>query len=998
MGEGAEMARRMDKGWNWGLIAASIGISLLGAFTSTQLMCQARTSMHFSGVLLWTTLSSLTFGFCSIWSLHEVAMLACELDLPIGIDVPLTVLSSILAVTFTFAALGSDLLWDRYNQGPRRRLSTLVRKREQGGLASRTSSNSDGRDSSEPLLGRYSQEEDDSASPREDQGLGPPLNPFLVRSNSTLQDDEEGFAADSRHQHPLAASSSELDASQSLSILARSKNPSLETRIPALSTETTVADDRYSNSDNSRSIRGSSNEPSRQSSLDNESDASTFGIGHIMKITNFPGKSPAKNAFVATGKILYLGCTRKNIIRGFLWSLAITSMHYVGIMALRIPEGHFVLNPSLVVLSAFTSWMVCSIGCILMPQIETYLAQQLLFSAVATAGVAAMHFTGTSSVLCMQAATFWTYAPPSDIGGYPPALAMVIACIAITTCIAANALLAHSATIARNTLAQSIFTRRKLWMAIAQKESAESTAAARSEFIASASHEIRTPLHHLQGYSDLLSRTELSEESRLLLTAIQRATKTLSLITNNVLDWSRLERDGEAVCRPVALDIRTVCESIITLLPNGEDDSKVELMVVVAPEVPRALFLDETHIYRILMNLLSNALKFTSSGYILLIVEMSEQSLVATIKDTGIGIPAAFLPQLFEPFKQAQTRGTSRGTGLGLSIIKQLLHKMHGTIDVDSKHRETADIAPEECGSTFTITIPVQRSLDDQDEMINTKSSIAIYDDGDPQILDGLGIAWSKFGFDVTIVKQCDDINSLDVDYIWADLQFLKENPTTLDLLVKQNRPVLVACDTQTALKENSELQVAQQFIPIPRPFIWHSIKSRIDAANQISQKARTVRFASNVDVMEDIDDAIVEDQRLAETSTARRPVVLLVEDNPEKINRKLGTKMLSSLGYGVLVAEDGQEAVEQVSRHDDAIDAILMDQSMPRKDGLTATREIREMERLGRLSRRRPIIAVTAVVSAQARVLCTAAGTDDFLPKPLSLGKLEETLAMYLK
>jgi signal transduction histidine kinase len=137
----------------------------------------------------------------------------------------------------------------------------------------------------------------------------------------------------------------------------------------------------------------------------------------------------------------------------------------------------------------------------------------------------------------MQAATFWSYAPASEKRGYPPGLAIAIGSIAITTCIAANALLAHSAIDARNKLLEIVWTRRKLWMAIAQKENAESAAAARSEFIASASHEIRTPLHHLQGYSDLLSRTELTEEGRFLLYAIQHATKTLSLSTSDTLQY-----------------------------------------------------------------------------------------------------------------------------------------------------------------------------------------------------------------------------------------------------------------------------------------------------------------------------------------------------------------------------------------------------------------------------------------------------------------------------
>jgi signal transduction histidine kinase len=129
----------------------------------------------------------------------------------------------------------------------------------------------------------------------------------------------------------------------------------------------------------------------------------------------------------------------------------------------------------------------------------------------------------------MRAATFWSTLPPTEARGYPPALATAIVTVAIGTCIAANGLLAHAVITSRNKLAEIVWTRKELWRTIAQKENAEAAAAARSDFIASASHEIRTPLHHLQGYSDLLSQTELTEEGRLLLSAIQRATKTLSL-------------------------------------------------------------------------------------------------------------------------------------------------------------------------------------------------------------------------------------------------------------------------------------------------------------------------------------------------------------------------------------------------------------------------------------------------------------------------------------
>jgi signal transduction histidine kinase len=129
----------------------------------------------------------------------------------------------------------------------------------------------------------------------------------------------------------------------------------------------------------------------------------------------------------------------------------------------------------------------------------------------------------------MYACSFWSTEAPSSKRGYPIELPVVIASVAIFTCMASTGLLAHSATIARDKLAGVLYTRRRLWAAIAQKENAEAAASARSEFIASASHEIRTPLHQLQGYADLLSKSELLDEDRQLLLAIQHATRSLTM-------------------------------------------------------------------------------------------------------------------------------------------------------------------------------------------------------------------------------------------------------------------------------------------------------------------------------------------------------------------------------------------------------------------------------------------------------------------------------------
>ena len=860
------------------MIAASIAISLLGAFTSTQLMCQARISKKLSGILVWTILGSLTFGFCSIWSLHFVAMLACELDLPIGINVPLTLLSAVLAVVFTFAALASDLLWNRYNARPRRK------GRSSRGRTSRLSENGSGSTTSDyvykPLLDAHVFKNGDHSDLAEDPE-------FHLHSDS-IQDLSSGLESDgasgsesqpqppTSHQHARNGSRSQrLSPSSKKRIFGM-----LSTKHPPQGSHSTteqISEDHgyeWTESTDTVDRHLSDRSVSRRSSSFAGSSSSSHGLSNI---TNFAiyGAYPAKNVFMATGEALYAGCTFKHIIKGFFWSLAITSMHYVGIAALKIPDGHFTFDPLFVVFSGLISWAVCLVGCILMSQMEIHLGRQFLFSIVATTGVAAMHFTG------MQATTFWSYSGPSIERGYPSALAIANGIIAITTCIAANALLAHTATVSRNKLAEIMLTRRKLWRTIAQKENAEAAARARSEFIASASHEIRTPLHHLQGYSDLMARTELTDEGRMLLQAIQQATKTLSLITNNVLDWSKLERDPEATCRPVALNIRTVCEAIVVLLPNKDDEVEVDVLVAVSPNVPITLFLDETYIHRILMNLLSNALKFTSSGYILLLVEISNGNLVVTVKDTGCGILPSFRPELFEPFKQAQTRGSQRGTGLGLSIIKQLLNKMHGNIEVQSKYADSLDLEQGQTGSTFTITIPVQLPSTSPDEsfLSHASPSIAIFSKAKDRCLEGLRTAWEKFGFNVVIVKEYSDLSGSEWKYVWADTSFLKENPDYLDRLLEQDQwLVLVPFDTQTTLQQIPRLLSAPNVIALQKPLMWHSFQQRIDTASQSSHRAslaRTVRFAPKVDIY----DHEVKDQT-PEKSTAKKFVILLVEDN----------------------------------------------------------------------------------------------------------------------
>jgi len=347
------------------------------------------------------------------------------------------------------------------------------------------------------------------------------------------------------------------------------------------------------------------------------------------------------------------------------------------------------------------------------------------------------------------------------------------------------------------------------------------------------------------------------------------------------LDWSKLESDKDASCRPTSLDIRSVCESILVLLPNKDDEAEVEVMVVISPNVPKILFLDETYINRILMNLLSNSLKFTRSGYVMLSLEMDGTDLEIKVKDTGIGIPPSFLKHLFEPFSQAQTRGSQRGTGLGLSIVKKLVHKMEGTIDVESSHAEQG-YEPDETGTTSVVTIPAlasSLSSSPRSDIQPTKNTIAILRPTNARILEGLKIAWELFGYETIIVDSIEDIPDSNIKYVWADFRFLQQTPDGLRRLMNQEKwTALIPFDNQETLQRLPGLLSTPHFVPLQRPLTWHTFDSRIALASHSTPNhsfSRSVRFAS---------DSVTADDATPPSpdgTVSKNVHILLVEDNP---------------------------------------------------------------------------------------------------------------------
>ncbi|RPD54486.1 hypothetical protein L227DRAFT_616135 [Lentinus tigrinus ALCF2SS1-6] len=698
-------------------------------------------------------------------------------------------------------------------------------------------------------------------------------------------------------------------------------------------------------------------------------------------------------------------------VRAAIWAAAIVFMHYCGMWAMILPEGRIAWDLRIVALSYVVAFSVCFVGSMFMVHMESHIVRQMIFSTIAAIGCCSMHYTG------MAAATFYSYTPPSPTAGYPAFLPFTIVGIAVSVCVVSNAILAHAAVTARNRMAEMILTKRRLWRIMAEKEAAEQAIELKQQFISVASHEIRTPLHTVNGYCELLARTDLTEEQSLYVTSIQQACHAINVIAGNVLDFSKLDRNNvELSARPVHMEVRKMMEDIakITEARGVQPGAPgVDVIVWIARDVPRAVYLDETYAFRILMNLLSNAQKFCEQGYICLSVSMSAPAqLRIEVSDTGCGIPQGFRAGLFQPFQQADTSHTRphQGTGLGLSIVKHLVQRMSGTVDVESVEGE---------GATFIVQLPVtlpSRSPSpteqhDSPPQAATKRLRVVY--RNPRSQEQYLRLWSQYGYKTSSGSPLSSAEELakDVDTIWTDAETVSQSSSLRGLIGSpQSIPVtmfIVHSDGRDLSPLEPELNEGKNVVLVKRPVIMHTVMEWIESPGErmgAHIKASKVRFALPPD---DSETSFASSSSLKEKEPLRldrdgdredipmspvkstaaekgreRPRVLLVEDN--LVNQRLGCRLLEKLGYDVTTANDGQQAIAAVRQS--YFVCCLMDCQMPILDGFQATKRIRELEQSGELPDHLPILALTANVTQESEGECRAAGMDLFLPKPLRL------------
>ncbi len=495
------------------------------------------------------------------------------------------------------------------------------------------------------------------------------------------------------------------------------------------------------------------------------------------------------------------------------------------------------------------------------------------------------------------------------------------------------------------------------------RDSALKHAQAKADFLATMSHEIRTPMNGVIGMTRLLQDTALSDQQREYVETVRACGEGLLALINDVLDFSKLEA-GKVRLEAIPFSLRELAEDAVAVVAENALAKGLELTPFIAPNVPQVVRGDPTRIRQVLMNLVSNAVKFTALGSVTVRLgagqlEGGRAVVTLEVKDTGVGIAHDALPRLFTAFSQEDTSTTRRfgGSGLGLAICKRLVSMMGGIIDVVTSPR----------GSTFSLSLAV-----DVLEAARTTTEFAGHTvrlvEPRPMVAESIAQVLRELGAQVQVAATPEAALALPgtahvllVGGSLADPATLpfaraaRRRGCTVGLLVPLAVPAEVASSVDFTLP--LPVRRAQLVTQVRRAFAMPATARAPSQAEQPSFGAR----------------------------------VLVAEDNP--VNQRVVRGLLAKLGCEAVVVDNGLRAVEVMA--EDRFDLVLMDCQMPELDGLSATRIIRAQ---AHHHHHTPIVALTAGVLDGDRERCLEAGMDDYLMKPLRLEDLARTLTQWLR
>ena len=511
---------------------------------------------------------------------------------------------------------------------------------------------------------------------------------------------------------------------------------------------------------------------------------------------------------------------------------------------------------------------------------------------------------------------------------------------------------------------------------LARKEALEASRI-KSEFLANMSHEIRTPLNGILGFTNLLQKSELTPRQQDYLGTIEKSADSLLAIINEILDFSKIEA-GKLVLENIPFNLRDLLQDTLTILAPAAHAKQLELLSLVYRDTPLSLIGDPLRLKQVLTNLVSNAIKFTRAGTIVIRAMLEDESadraqLRISVQDTGIGLSDEDLRELFQAFSQADNSLSRQagGTGLGLVISKRLIEQMGGEIGVDS--------TPEQ-GSEFWISLSLPKARDDAEDLPRP-----------PLLGRRVAILESHELARQALLHQLEDCGLQVSDF---------DNLDNLLLAVAEARhssqPIELAVlgvSTQTLPPDRLgqriwelEHQACKTLLlcPTTEQTLYHGLLP--DAYSQLQAKPACTRKLQRA-----LAELISPRQSRAEnqqSAPSRPPLILCVDDNPA--NLLLVQTLLDDMGAQVSIANSGYEAVEKAAEH--VFDLIFMDVQMPGMDGRQATEAIRLQESESGRSPV-PIVALTAHALANEKRALLQSGLDDYLTKPISERQLAQVV-----